>query len=97
MRNVGRRAIIKMMGREYVVAKMGSRTQRAYSSWSFQLWSTVSKTQTAPEPTLPIRLEGTYLDVFPDPIFTAASGGSHPPKLLASEPCAKGLPGCDQN
>ncbi|KAI6036999.1 hypothetical protein BKA83DRAFT_687075 [Pisolithus microcarpus] len=46
---------------------------------------------------LPIRLGDTNLDGFPDLMFIVANGDVRTPKLLVSEPCAKGLPGCDQN
>lgn len=37
----------------------------------------------------------TDLDGFPDLLFVAATSDGHTPKLLVSEPCARGLPGCD--
>ncbi|KAI6097916.1 hypothetical protein EV401DRAFT_2040044 [Pisolithus croceorrhizus] len=56
----------------------------------------VDSTFSPPVP-LPIRLGDTNLDGFPDLMFIVASGDVRTPKLLVSEPCAKGLPGCDQN
>ncbi|KAF9239681.1 hypothetical protein BU15DRAFT_74536 [Melanogaster broomeanus] len=46
---------------------------------------------------LPIRLGDANLDGFPDLLLIAATGDAHTPKLLFSEPCTKGLAGCDEN
>jgi hypothetical protein len=47
---------------------------------------------------LPIKLGDANLDGFPDLLFIVfnPSDGSQTPKLLFSEPCAKGLGGCDE-
>lgn len=44
---------------------------------------------------LPVRIGDTNLDGFPDLLVIAATADRHTPKLLISEPCTKGLPGCD--
>ena len=44
---------------------------------------------------LPVRLGDTNLDGFPDLSAIAATADRHTPKLLISEPCTKGLAGCD--
>ncbi|KAF8123775.1 hypothetical protein EV363DRAFT_1179119 [Boletus edulis] len=46
---------------------------------------------------LPVRLGDTNLDGFPDLLVIAATADRHTPKLLISEPCRKGLAGCDTN
>lgn len=46
---------------------------------------------------MPIRLGDTDLDGFPDLLFVAATSEGHTPKLLVSEPCTRGLAGCDAN
>ncbi|KAF8119813.1 hypothetical protein EV363DRAFT_1591087 [Boletus edulis] len=46
---------------------------------------------------LPVRLGDTNLDGFPDLLVIAATAARHTPKLLISEPCRKGLAGCDTN
>ena len=45
---------------------------------------------------LPVRLGDTNLDGFPDLLVIAAMADKHTPKLLISEPCTRGLAGCDQ-
>ncbi|KAI6111074.1 hypothetical protein F5141DRAFT_1112387 [Pisolithus sp. B1] len=55
----------------------------------------VDSTFSPPIP-LPIRLGDTNLDGFPDIMFIVVKGDVRTPKPLASEPCAKGLLGCDQ-
>ncbi|KAI6158884.1 hypothetical protein EDD17DRAFT_1888220 [Pisolithus thermaeus] len=55
----------------------------------------VDSTFSPPIP-LPIRLDGANLGGFPDLMFIVANGDVRTPKLLVLEPCAKGLPGCDQ-
>lgn len=42
-------------------------------------------------------MDDTNLDGYPDLLFVAATSDGHTPKLLVSEPCAKGLPGCDES
>ena len=48
---------------------------------------------------LPIKLGDANLDGFPDLLFIVynPSDGSQTPKLLFSEPCVRGLGGCDEN
>ncbi|KAF8431520.1 hypothetical protein L210DRAFT_3651066 [Boletus edulis BED1] len=46
---------------------------------------------------LPVCLGDTSLDGFPDLLVIAATAARHTPKLLISEPCRKGLAGCDTN
>ncbi|KIK98838.1 hypothetical protein PAXRUDRAFT_632706 [Paxillus rubicundulus Ve08.2h10] len=57
----------------------------------------VLDTTFSPALPLPIRLGDANLDGFPDLLLISATGGVHTPKLLFSEPCTKGLPGCDEN
>lgn len=56
----------------------------------------VTDTTFSPSIPLPVRLGDTDLDGFPDLLFVAATSDGHTPKLLVSEPCARGLPGCDE-
>lgn len=51
----------------------------------------------SPSLPLPVRLGDTNLDGFPDLLVIAATTKGHTPKLLISEPCTKGLAGCDGN
>jgi integrin alpha FG-GAP repeat containing protein 1 len=46
---------------------------------------------------LPVRLGDTDLDGFPELLVIAATADRHTPKLLISEPCTKGLAGCEAN
>lgn len=57
----------------------------------------VLDTTFSPPIPLPIRLDDTNLDGYPDLLFVAATSDGHTPKLLVSEPCVKGLPGCDES
>jgi integrin alpha FG-GAP repeat containing protein 1 len=57
----------------------------------------VLDTTFSPAVPLPIRLGDTDLDGFPELLVIAATADRHTPKLLISEPCKKGLPGCDSN
>lgn len=57
----------------------------------------VLDTTFSPSLPLPVRLGDTNLDGFPDLLVIAATADRHTPKLLISEPCTKGLAGCDAN
>ncbi|KAG9318236.1 hypothetical protein JVU11DRAFT_317 [Chiua virens] len=57
----------------------------------------VLDTSYSPSLPLPVRLGDTNLDGFPDLLVIAANGDRRTPKLLISEPCTKGLAGCDTN
>ncbi|KIJ63277.1 hypothetical protein HYDPIDRAFT_92805 [Hydnomerulius pinastri MD-312] len=57
----------------------------------------VQDTTFSPALPLPIRLGDANLDGFPDLLLIAANADAHTPKLLFSEPCTKGLAGCDEN
>ncbi|KAG8217292.1 hypothetical protein J3R82DRAFT_5387 [Butyriboletus roseoflavus] len=57
----------------------------------------VLDTSFSPPLPLPVRLGDTNLDGFPDLLVIAATAEGHTPKLLISEPCTKGLAGCDAN
>ncbi|KAF8558491.1 hypothetical protein OG21DRAFT_1405058 [Imleria badia] len=57
----------------------------------------VLDTTFSPPLPLPVRLGDTNLDGFPALLVIAATADRHTPKLLISEPCTKGLAGCDAN
>lgn len=57
----------------------------------------VLDTTFSPPLPLPVRLGDTNLDGFPELLVIAATADRHTPKLLISEPCTKGLAGCDAN
>ncbi|EGO21825.1 hypothetical protein SERLADRAFT_363011 [Serpula lacrymans var. lacrymans S7.9] len=75
------------------VSALLSSTANSAPSSSLLLYDTTN----TPSIPIPIKLGDANLDGFPDFLLIAASGDSHTPKLLFSEPCAKGLAGCDQN
>ncbi|KAH7890039.1 hypothetical protein F5I97DRAFT_1999340 [Phlebopus sp. FC_14] len=57
----------------------------------------VLDTTFSPPIPLPVRLGDANLDGFPDLLLIAATANAHTPKLLFSEPCTRGLAGCDEN
>jgi hypothetical protein len=58
----------------------------------------VLDTTYSPSIPLPIKLGDANLDGFPDLLLIVSNPDqSRTPKLLLSEPCAKGLGGCDEN